>query len=367
MTSRKFTMLQAAGLALVRSIQFAVRFARDVHGSWLYIRYGKPQLPEAPQRPVAVAIPSRQQAPTCVPESNSTQVQAAGQDPIKTDKTDQTEPDLPQKGSRQVGATEKAFAVSERVRTSTVVASGVTMGVLWLYLYPSESKARRVFKVLDKGLARALGFSRYYYPDVPYDPVEGADKIMSEFKGLVAGQLDRRPATAKVRGPKGEKPQKAREAAEQTRKVREAMAALAPKTRQQEERAQPPATAPLRPAPEQDSHSKPLSFDATVPDVVAPAHMRRVRGTEQVGVITSSGVTQRPDGRGGTYKTFCMTLHDGAVEVPLFGVELERQARDLGLRVGESVKVVSMGRQTVDGEDGSKFKKNLYQVTRVSP
>lgn len=366
MTSKKFTMLQAFGFVLVRLIQVTVTLARDAHGSWLYFRYGKPQLPATVQRPVGYAMPNRQQGPTAVSEPTNSQVSEKGTDASQANEAGHPVPDTAQRCGQLDGDADKVLPVSDRVRTSTVVASGMTMGVLWLYLYPTESKARRVFKVLDAGLARALGFSRYYYPDVPYDPVEGTDRIMGDFKKLVACQLDRRPASAGVRSPKEVKPQKVRAEADQGRKVRDALAALAPKASLQDDRAEQQPASPVRKAQEHDARPQSTSFESTVPDVVAPAHMRKVRGSEQVGVITSSGVTQRPDGRGGSYKTFCLTLHDGSVELPMFGVELERQARDLGLRVGEKVRVVSMGRQTVDGEDGSKFRKNLYQVTRVA-
>ena len=249
-----------------------------------------------------------------------------------------------------------AIKIADRIKTANISSGRHDLGVMWLYLYPEHKKARRVFKVLDRHLADALGFQRYYYPDVPFDPAKGTDGIMSDFHKEVSKQLDRRIAAA----------DRSRRAAEETAarktvekpveqpKAAPQVAKEVPTARAEAPVKQPPVQAPS-PAP------------SPVPEVSvqAPAHKRQVAGEAFQGTITQAGMTTR-HGAQGAYKSYCLTIHDGTREVPFFGAELQRQAADMGIKPGESVRIVYMGKQPIDIEGKPSSFKNLYQVTRVS-
>ncbi len=106
-------------------------------------------------------------------------------------------------------------------------------------------------------------------------------------------------------------------------------------------------------------------LDAAPGGQAVPAQ-RRVRGDEYQGVVTTAGLTLRNGPDGGPYRTYCLTLNDGIREVPLFGMELERQACDQRIRPGDRVRVIYLGREPLQlpGRSRPSYK-NLYQLTRM--
>ena len=234
--------------------------------------------------------------------------------------------------------------VSERVCIAEVYGTGrLLLGVMWIYLYPKNGTARRVFKIVDPGLAKALGRDRYFYPDVPFEQKAGTEKIMADFRQEIGRLLDQRKPVVKAR-----------------------MAAINAAARQA-----PPAASTL---PKPASAPSPLATApvvikphpmAPMVNIVAPAHTRKVTGEIYEGSVTHAGLTQK-QGRDGAYQTFCLTIHDGVREIPLFGAELERQAVDMKISPGERVRVVFMGKQPVEIPGKPTSFKNLYQLTRVT-
>lgn len=260
------------------------------------------------------------------------------------------------------------LGVSERVRTCTVMSGGLTMGAIWVYLYPDRGIARRVFKILNKELARALGWERYYYPDVPYDPAEGTETIMDALRAEVARQLDTRKQGQKGKHHKVDNKTDAAPAAV-VESVNQKQRPAAPTRAADASSGMHPEAVHAKQSREQGGTREkaqaqaPVVFPPTVPEIVMPASKRRVEGQCYEGVVTQAGRTQRT-GSKGRYETFCLTLHDGKKEIPLFGAELERQSTDMGLRPGEKVSVIYMGVQKIGtGEDA--YTKNLYQIQRT--
>ncbi|MDO8279821.1 MAG: hypothetical protein Q7T63_17055 [Burkholderiaceae bacterium] len=243
------------------------------------------------------------------------------------------------------------LATADRVRTAQLCGPhGIVLGMMWLYLYPEQGIARRVFKVTDPQLIRAFNKDRFYFADVPYEPATGSkallDKLHTECSVLLGRRRidDREKRQSNARAPR---------AGSASAVVAAPAPAAKPDVRAVQPAAVAPAVAPTQaPAPAEAS-------------AVAPAARRRVSGDVYKGIVTVAGPTRRGTGKD-SYETFCLTINDGVREIPLFGNELQRQAADLNIQQGEKVKVVFMGKQqtTVPGSNRPSYK-NLYQLTRL--
>ena len=233
------------------------------------------------------------------------------------------------------------LAVAERVRTAKLVGPhNIVYGLMWLYLYPAQGIARRVLKVTDKHLAKALKRKYYYFQDVPFDPVAGCTPLFDGMYAECRKILNGRARQARCRPLSKHKADSNRPPANANADVVRAMAQ---------------APAAHSPGPSPASHGA----------AAAPAGFA-VQGEVFEGVVISAGRTSRtgPDDVG--YTTFCLTLNDGSREIPLYGTELQRQSAALGIVAGERVRVLFMGKVAtqVPGRDGPAFR-NLYQLARV--
>lgn len=238
---------------------------------------------------------------------------------------------------------------SERVCTAQLVGPhDIVFGVMWLYLYPRLGIARRVLKVTDPPLAKALGRNRFEFKEVPIDPVTGSRGMLDRMHAECMLVLDRRK---QHQG--GQRP------ALSTRRSHRPVAG---------DGGQPPlrlaAAAPS--ALPVVTGSKSMELLDAAPGAQAASAQRHVRGDEYQGVVTTAGLTVRKGPDGGPYRTYCLTVNDGIREVPLFGMELERQACDQRIRPGDRVRVIYMGREPLQlpGQSRPSYK-NLYQLTRM--
>lgn len=240
--------------------------------------------------------------------------------------------------------------VSSRVITIKLEADGgLPIGTAWIYLFDHDddgkpiNKARRVLKFTNRPLARIIcgpDELRYFFKEVDYFPEKGTREISQQFVAEIKALLDKKQAI--VRTPKNDKP-KTRPVAKQNDQV------------------------PVKPA------KAPLPVEKPQQVVVPqPAHgpmkqvNRAVNGTTYEGVVVSAGMTQKNGQGNSSYSTFCLTLNDGHKETPLNGTEIQRQVKDLGIAIGDRIKVVSMGRQSVvvPGQEAPGWK-NLFQITRL--
>lgn len=226
--------------------------------------------------------------------------------------------------------------IAQRVWTAELFGKGgLKLGVLWVYTYPDKGMARRVFKVTNRALASALKRERWYMDDVTFDPLIGVRPILDQMGRDCAmlmnqpGQAPVREKTAAKSKPMGTKP----------------VAATATTTK----------------APAVQAAKATAVAETISPTIVTPNHSRAVKGQIYAGRVTTAGMTNR-GGYGGNapYQTFCLTIHDGKVETPLFGAELQRQASDMQIQPGDQVRVVYMGQE--DLPNGKT--RNLYQVTK---
>lgn len=231
--------------------------------------------------------------------------------------------------------------VSDRVRTFEVRGPhNHLFGVMWFYLYPRKGVAKRVFKVIDVELAKALKRERYFMSDAPYDPIRGIEPLRKAMLVEVQALLGKREVkardTVEAKAPKGPPPPAVKAAEPAVKAPEPAQQAQAPQAFQ--------------------------AATASLPDLDAAA--RPVKGVPYEGIVTVARMTTR-QGRSGPYQSFCLTLNDGAKEIPLYGAELQRAVQDIGLRPGERAKVVFMGKQRIDipGQTEPGWM-NLYQVSR---
>lgn len=261
--------------------------------------------------------------------------QANERDPLVLRTPQELMPELGQLKERE------APQVSSRVLTIPLEADGgLPIGTAWLYLFDRDdsgkplNKARRVLKISNRPLARIIcgpGESRYFFKDVEYLQEKGTREITDQFIKEIRSLLDKKQTIAKV-----DKSRAQTVHAVPTPKVQEA--AIMP-----------------RPVPV----FKPVDAEP------ARGVSRNVNGQVYEGVVVSVGMTTKGT-ESNPYQTFCLTINDGKKETPLNGTEIQRQVNDLSIKIGERIKVVSMGRSEVNipnqKEPGWK---NLYQITRL--
>lgn len=248
--------------------------------------------------------------------------------------------------------------VADRVKTVELCAGHLVLGVMWIYMYPELRIARRVFKVQDRLLANALGWDRWYYTDVPFDGKVSIEDIVKAFHTEVSRQLDQRIVQAEKARTK-ERISQERKAVQAAAKAEVATSAPVAQVAEEPKALKPP----VAPAPKAEAAQ---SLPDTPANVVAPAHKRQVKGEAVTGTVTQAGMTRKFNGDGSSYNTFCLTIHDGVREIPLFGTELGRLIADQGIRAGEKINVVFMGKQKMSSEGEEPRFKNLYQVTRFN-
>jgi|JI10StandDraft_1071094.scaffolds.fasta_scaffold211497_3 hypothetical protein len=223
--------------------------------------------------------------------------------------------------------------------------TSLPFGKAWMYLYKDQKLAKRVLKIQNSHLAKVIcgpGEDRYFFKDVEYLEEQGTQAIQDQFIKEIQQLLYRKKATqeapvvVKVAAPPATAPV-----------VQTPVAQMANVQRPLDPvRQQLPVRSMEQPAP-----SKPVN--------------RSVKGAEHIGTVVSAGKTTKV-GPNGTYETFCVTLNDGFRELPFNGAEIERLCRDMGIQVGERIKVVDMGKMDVYVPGvANPRQKNLYQITRL--
>lgn len=248
-------------------------------------------------------------------------------------------------------------AVADRVKTVDLYAGKLLFGVMWIYMYPESEKARRVLKIQDHHLAQALGWDRWYYTDVPFNATHGIDDIVKTFHAEVSRQLNKRVEQAEKARAK-ERLKQEQKASQVAVKAEASSAAPVPQVVEQQ-----PAKPTAAPAPKAEV-SQPRAESAS--SVIAPANKRHVKGETVSGTVTLAGMTKKLKDDGSSYNTFCLTIHDGVREIPLFGTELGRLVADMEIHAGEKINVVFMGKQKMSAEGEPARFKNLYQITRLN-
>lgn len=256
-----------------------------------------------------------------------------------------------------------ASLTAARVVTFDLKAhTGLPLGAAWIYLYPDERKARRVVKFSQVDVANVVcgvRKCRYYFADAAFDPTLGIQPVQDQFVEEIRKLLNRKQID------------KAKEVTA-TRFVDAGKSVApvdAPVTPMPAKVVEVPAAPPVK------ATVVATAMPETVKPIVVPTQPqtadkpradrpvdRSVKGTVHSGTVVHAGKTTK-EGREGKYETYCLTINDGEKEIPLTGVEISRQVRDLGVGLGDRVKVVDMGRQPYEMASGAKGWRNLYQVS----
>lgn len=243
----------------------------------------------------------------------------------------------------------KVPCASDRICTAQLVGPhGIVFGVMWLYLYPRLGIARRVMKVTDPALAKALHRDRFVFKEVAIDANGGSRGMLDQLHTECLAVLNRRKSRQRAQAPVTPGQGKQSHAIRNGGPPQLRLAAAVPTG----------VSAAL------ERPSTDLVDDVSCARQVPV--LRRVRGDQYQGVVTTAGLTVRNDADGSPYRTYCLTVNDGVTEVPLFGMELERQACDLRIRPGDRVRVIYMGREPLHlpGQARPSYR-NLYQLTRM--
>lgn len=259
----------------------------------------------------------------------------------------------------KIGAQEVVKAASRVITVDIAAQTGLPIAVGWIYLYEDKRKARRLVKFTQYHLAKSVcgkDETRYFFSDVDYDPAKGTKDITVGLVKDIETLLNRKGQSGKF-GPIQATPPKEKvspKAAATTGAIANPSSSI--------QAAQPVVNAP---APAVAHQAVSHADVAPIVDMPIGPVSRSVKGREYMGVVVSASRTNK-SGPKGPYQTFCLTLNDGEKEVPLNGTEIERQVRDMGIRVGEKIKVVDMGRAPVNVAEGEAPRyKNLYQITRL--
>lgn len=273
------------------------------------------------------------------------------------------------------------FIVSDRIKVVPVLAaSDIQLGRITLYLYKTESRIRRVFRVDHDHIRKLVGSARYYMSDVPWNIAGGEEELerISELSAKeVVDIIDRRQS--QFSSEKNRSSRKAQAAAigapsNAANPIRPSQqkpvgtSGQAPKLErpsenkqgsdQAENSAQTKGIHPVAREP-----SEVLQNDVSFQQAAA-APERPTIGQRYVGFVAEAGQVDR-SGSEGKYKTYCMKLDVDGAHMPFYGVEIERELIERKVRLGDRIEVCFMGRSQI-AQPGEKPRfKNLYKVNHV--
>ena len=331
---KPYTLMVAVGY---HAADLTARLGRGVVHLVLDRVYGPPQLAASGGTGLTVARSTRRRSagrPTCFAPSSASR---GAETPDC-----RSLPDLPTPKANVPSA-------SERICTAQLVGPhGIVFGVMWLYLYPRLGIARRVLKVTDPALARALNRDRFVFKEVAIDKDAGSRGMLDQLHTECLAVLNRRKSRQREQPPVTPRQGRQSRVVGNSGPAQLGLATAVPSG----------GSAATERASTDLLDDVPCARQVPVP--------RRLRGDQYQGVVTTAGLTVRNDADGSPYRTYCLTVNDGAREVPLFGMELERQACDLRIRPGDRVRVIYMGREPLHlpGQSRPSYR-NLYQLKRM--
>ena len=270
------------------------------------------------------------------------------------------------------------FIVSDRIKVVPVLAaSDVQLGRITLYLYKTEGRIRRVFRVDHDHIRTLVGSARYYMSDVPWNVAAGEDELdrISEFSAReVVDIIERRQAqfsTEKSRSsrkakaaaigspsnagnpirPSQQKPGEASGAALKQERSSDFQQGAVHAGKSEQSSSNHPGARETSETPKND-----VLFQQS-----AAAPERPTIGRRYEGYVAEAGQVDR-SGSEGTYKTYCMKLDVDGAHMPFYGVEIERELIERKVRLGDRIEVVFMGRSQISQAGEKPRFKNLYKV-----
>ena len=234
-----------------------------------------------------------------------------------------------------------SLAVADFIRNVEVMTGGVFIGKLHLRFYSELKKVKRNFVTHDPQVRKLLGLKRerMSLPMVNWlgDTSEEVVRMIAKDAIHEVELLCTEQPTRAVKG-----------------RAAQSHASMVAKTVPNVHKAEKPVVFQSMQSPEASS-----ATPAAVSAVQRESVNREAKGVRTVGVVAEMGRTHRPSQNGG-FTSFCLKIDANGVHIPLYGVELERECAERGVKAGMRVEVIQMGKQAIgDGRHKNLFKINI--------
>lgn len=213
------------------------------------------------------------------------------------------------------------------ISTEVIACRDVQLGTMIYYVHEEMRIVKRVFKIREKQVKVILKCKkdRYYLPDLKWSP---SDSELTKVKAETNARLEM--LLTRCAAPK-------------------------PKSDNLHELQKPAAKEVVQRKKEQvDSNQQSKPEPARKP--LADAVNRKAQGEETVGVVASFGMKERTRGTE-VFQSFELAIDTSGQITRFYGVDMEREVRDRGVKAGDTIKLISMGKQWM-----AQGYKNLYAI-----
>lgn len=236
---------------------------------------------------------------------------------------------------------QEEFIAADRIVT---IRLDPAVAVVHLRVYKSQGLVKREMIVTEPRLRGLLQGRRHTLTDAKYDPAMGLDDIKDETVSLVQDLINL----------KGNTKVKAFKPVPEPKPMPNPPAKPAPKAE---------VKMALAPAPQIVVSAKRESKPLPPAKTFAP---RVETGVTFEGILIAAGTrVMSPQGRA-PYETFEAKLRlANGVDLPLRGLELDRELQAMGVKVGENVGITPLGKVPVSLAGGEEGFKNMYRVVRT--
>ena len=221
----------------------------------------------------------------------------------------------------------KEIQAADWISTEMIACKDVILGTMIYYVYEKSGIVKRVFKIREAQVKAILKCkkSSYYLTDLAWC---SSDDDLAKVKTTTNEQLEL--LLTKSAAPK---PKSGSSNVVQMNTQKQAGAKAIP----QPHNAQP---------------AKPQNVIQPLRDAVK----RKAEGEETVGVIASFGMATRTRGNE-VFESFELAIDTQGQILRFYGVDLEREVRDRQVKAGDTIKLISMGKQWI-----AQGYKNLYAI-----
>lgn len=221
----------------------------------------------------------------------------------------------------------KEIQAADWISTEIIACKDVMLGTMIYYVYEKSGIVKRVFKIREGQVKAILKCkkSSYYLTDLAWC---SSDDDLAKVKKTTNEQLELLLTTSAA-----PKPKSATSNVVQINTQKQAN----PKSMQQPHNTQP---------------AKPQNVRQPLRDAVK----RKVEGEETVGVIASFGMATRTKGDE-VFDSFELAIDTQGQILRFYGVDLEREVRDRQVKAGDTIKLISMGKQWI-----AQGYKNLFAI-----
>ena len=231
------------------------------------------------------------------------------------------------------------FAVADFIRVAPVIVKDVVIGKIHLRFYKHNKKVKRNFVCFDSQVRKLLGKRRERIALPMVDWLgDTSDVLVMKILGDTVQEIVRLCLSQPTNCNASASNQST--VSTNTKKVPD----------------QPRVERPVEVKPAQVQGSRSMESVAAMA-VLQDSVDREAKGAKQVGVVTEMGKTFRQGANGG-FNSFCLKLDVNGTHIPFYGVELERECAERGVKAGQVVEVIDMGKQALPGGRH----KNLFRI-----